>query len=111
MLFFRTLALSFAAIAVTSLTATAGDEAHHGRVAMSCTNPASGANWRINIDYDRGAVDANPARIKRDEVAWIDASDNGSYTLELSSGKLTVIIPSSTGGYFLYDLCKPEPSG
>jgi len=107
----RILAVSVAMVAGAGLSAAAGAEARHGRVAMTCTNPASGASWRINIDYDKRAVDSNPAHIKSDEVAWTDAADNGSYSLELSSGKLTIVIPSSTGGYFLHDVCKAEPSG
>ncbi len=75
---------------------------------ITCTNPYSGATWRISVDYDRGTVDSNPARISEGEMSWHDAKDNSNYTLDRKSGKLTVIVPSSTGGYFLYDRCKPE---
>lgn len=75
---------------------------------ITCTNPYSGATWRISVDYQRGTVDSNPARISDREMSWHDAKDNSNYTLDRQSGKLTVIVPSSTGGYFLYDQCKPE---
>jgi hypothetical protein len=76
--------------------------------ALSCINPHSGATWQISVDYDRGTVDSNPARISDDEMSWHDAKDNSNYTLDRKSGRLTVIVPSSTGGYFLYDECKPQ---
>jgi hypothetical protein len=52
-------------------------------------------------------VDANPARINEASISWRDRSDGGNYTLDRKSGKLTVVVASSTGGYFLYDVCKP----
>lgn len=74
---------------------------------MTCTNPASGAAWQIRIDFGRSTVDANAARISDTEIAWRDARDGGHYTLDRKSGKLTVVVASSTGGYFLYDRCAP----
>jgi hypothetical protein len=74
--------------------------------AMICTNPASGARWQIRIDYERSTVDSNPARITDGHISWRDSSDGGNYTLDRHSGKLTVVVASSTGGYFLYDQCK-----
>ena len=74
--------------------------------AVTCTNPASGAHWQIRVDYDRGTVDSYPARITEAKISWHDASDGGNYTLDRKSGNLTVVIASSTGGYFLYDRCK-----
>jgi hypothetical protein len=74
--------------------------------AITCTNPASGATWQINIDYDRGTVDSNPARVSDAEISWHDAKDGGNYTLDRNSGNLTVIVASSTGGYFLHDHCQ-----
>jgi len=76
--------------------------------AIICTNPYSGATWHISVDYDRGTVDSNPAHISDGEMSWHDAKDNSNYTLDRKSGRLTVIVPSSTGGYFLYDECKPQ---
>jgi hypothetical protein len=74
--------------------------------AVTCTNPASGANWQIRIDYERSTVDSYPAQITEAKISWRDASDGGNYTLDRKSGNLTVIVASSTGGYFLYDRCK-----
>jgi len=74
--------------------------------AVTCTNPASGANWQIRIDYERSTVDSYPASITESKISWHDASDGGNYTLDRKSGNLTVVVASSTGGYFLYDRCK-----
>jgi hypothetical protein len=82
------------------------DAAFASEAAVTCTNPASGAQWQITIDYDKATVDANPAHIGTTEISWHDAKDGGNYTLDRSSGKLTVVIASSTGGYFLYDQCQ-----
>lgn len=76
--------------------------------AITCTNPYSGASWRLGVDYDRSTVGSNPARISDSELSWHDAKDNSNYTLDRKSGRLTIIVPSSTGGYFLYDQCKLE---
>jgi hypothetical protein len=95
------------ALAVAGMMAPAiGGEALHGEIAVTCTNVASGSNWQIKIDYDRGTVDSNPARISDAQISWHDASDGGNYTLDRKSEKLTVIVASSTGGYFLYHRCK-----
>jgi len=74
--------------------------------AVTCTNPASGANWQIRIDYERNTVDSYPASISEAKISWRDASDGGNYTLDRKTGNLTVVVASSTGGYFLYDRCK-----
>lgn len=76
---------------------------------MTCTNPVSGANWKIRVDFIRRTVDANPARISDASIAWHDRKDGGHYTLDRKSGKLEVVVASSTGGYFLHDLCRPDP--
>ena len=85
--------------------------AQPGETAITCTNPASGATWQISIDYDRGTVDSNPARISDAKISWHDAKDGGNYTLDRRSGNLTVIVASSTGGYFLYRSLPAEESG
>jgi hypothetical protein len=77
-----------------------------GQSAITCTNPASGTQWQIEIDYDHSTVDSNPARISDGDISWHDSTDGGNYTLDRKSGNLTVIVASSTGGYFLYDRCK-----
>ena len=61
---------------------------------------------KLKIDYDRATADSNPARISDAEISWKDASDGGNYTLDRKSGELTVIVASSTGGYFLHHRCK-----
>ena len=82
--------------------------AERGETAITCTNPASGASWQIKVDYDRSTVDSNPARIRDTMISWHDATDGGNYTLDRKSGNLTVIVASSTGGYFLHDRCRLE---
>ena len=77
---------------------------------MTCTNPTSGASWRIVIDYGRASVDANPARITAGAISWYDPKDGGNYTLDRRSGDLTVSVASSTGGYFRHSRCSPEKS-
>jgi hypothetical protein len=77
---------------------------------LVCTNPVSHASWRIHIDFERSTVDLNPARISDAKISWHDRSDGGHYTLDRQSGELTVVLASSTGGYFLHDRCAPESS-
>ena len=74
-----------------------------GEKAITCTNPASGANWQIKVDYDHRTVDSNPAEISDTKFPGTTAKDGGNYTLDRKSGNLTVVVASSTGGYFLYD--------
>jgi|ERR1700749_2275539 hypothetical protein len=77
-----------------------------GPTSLTCTNPVSGANWKISIDFGKSTVDANPAHISEASISWHDHKDGGNYTLDRKTGKLTVIVASSTGGYFLYDNCR-----
>jgi hypothetical protein len=101
----RPLAVAVGALAFTvSMPAICG--AQRGETAISCSNVASGASWQIKVDYDRSTVDSNPARVSDAEISWHDANDSGNYTLDRKSGKLTVIVPSSTGGYIIWDRCK-----
>jgi hypothetical protein len=95
------IAVLAAGLFVSALGAAQSDE-----LAVTCTNPYSGATWRIAIDYDRSTVDSNPARISDAEISWRDVKDGWRYTLDRKSGKLTVILASATGGNFLYDQCK-----
>jgi hypothetical protein len=85
---------------------TSGAQA--GEIAVTCSNPVSGANFQIGIDYDRSTVDSNPARISDSKITWHDAKDNGNYTLDRTTGELTIIVASSTGGAFFYERCKLE---
>jgi hypothetical protein len=107
----RPLAAGVAALAVGTAAAALSAEPPRGISALTCVNPASGASWQISIDYDKGTVDANPARISDAMISWHDAKDGGNYTLDRLSGKLTVVVASSTGGYFLYDHCGPKTPG
>jgi hypothetical protein len=77
-----------------------------GSRAITCSNPASGASWQITIDFERQTVDSYAATISDSTIAWRDPRDLGNYTLDRKSGNLTVIIASSTGGYFIHDQCK-----
>jgi hypothetical protein len=77
-----------------------------GVTTITCTNPASGVSWPVAIDFQQRTVDSNPARIGKSAIAWHDAKDGGNYTLDRASGGLTVIVASSTGGYFLHDHCR-----
>jgi len=104
----RPLAAAIAALAAGLAVAALCGAARAAVTAITCTNPASGASWLINIDYDKATVDSNPARISDAKISWRSAQDLGNYTLDRKSGDLTVIIASSTGGYFLYDRCRLE---
>jgi hypothetical protein len=79
-----------------------------GEIAVTCTNPTSGANWQIRIDYGRQTVDSYPASISDAKISWRDAKDGLKYSLDRKSGDLTVVFASSTGGSFFYDRCKLE---
>jgi hypothetical protein len=74
--------------------------------AITCTNPASGANWQIRIDYEGKTVDSNPAYFSDAKISWRDAKDGLNYTLDRKSGDLKVVFASSTGGSFLYHRCQ-----
>ena len=77
-----------------------------GEVAVTCTNPYSGATWQIRIDYDRRTVDANPAVVTDSTIASRAAKNGWMYVLDRKTVKLTVTMASATGGNFLYDQCK-----
>jgi hypothetical protein len=76
---------------------------------VTCTNHSSGATWQISIDYDRETVDSNPAKVSAEEISWRNAKDGRSFTLDRRSGDLTVVMASSTGGYFLHHHCRLPP--
>lgn len=101
-------AAMIAALAACAAAPAARDTARAGEVGVACTNPVSGASWRIAIDYDRKTVDSNPARVSETEISWRDRKDGWNYTLDRRSGKLTIILASATGGNFLWDQCKVE---
>jgi hypothetical protein len=99
------LASTVCALWLGTALAAGGAHAESGVAAITCTNSASGATWQIHIDYDRHTVDSSPAVISDGAVEWQE--NNGwKYSLDRKSGKLTVVLASSTGGNFLYDQCK-----
>lgn len=104
MIYARPEAVIVSALAMGAIVSLANGQA--GATAMTCTNPVSGANWQIKIDYSRNTVDSNPARIGEATITWHDAKDGGNYTLDRKSGDLTIIVASSTGGAFFYHRCK-----
>jgi hypothetical protein len=79
--------------------------AEQAPMVLDCTNLASGAGWQIKINFQASTVDSSPARITSTEIAWRGA-DGGNYTLDRKTGDLTVVYPSSTGGYFIHDRCR-----
>ena len=94
-----------ATLAAALATPAVSEPAERGEKLITCTNPFSGVSWQIKIDYDRGMVDSNPARIDGTSISWRDSSDGRNYSLNRKSGKLTVVVASATGGNFLYDRC------
>jgi hypothetical protein len=72
-----------------------------------CSNPASGTDWRVSVDVEHGRVDNFPARIDARSIRWRDAG-NRSFELDRSTGALRMRNASSTGGYSLDYLCRPE---
>jgi len=105
----RHLAAAIAALTICMAAAPIDGQPQPRPPLVTCTNPSSGATWQISIDYDRATVDANPAQVSDAEISWRDAKDGGNYTLDRHSGNLTVIVASSTGGYFLHDHCRLPP--
>jgi hypothetical protein len=73
---------------------------------VTCVNPSSGTTWEINIDYSHSTVDNNPASFSKSEITWRDRKDRWNYTLDRTTGRLTIIVASSTGGYMQFDRCK-----
>jgi len=100
---------AISALAACVTAGAAGAETSVGAAAITCVNPASGASWQITIDYERATVDSNPAEVSDAEVTWRDPKDGWHYTLDRKSGALTVVVASSTGGYFLHDRCRLPP--
>jgi hypothetical protein len=101
----RLFVLSAGAIAI-AIALAPNAQAQHGETVMTCTNPNSGASWQIRIDYDHRTVDGYPARISEGSISWYQIDNHGNYTFDRKSGELTIVTPSTTGGYFIYDRCK-----
>ena len=92
------------------VVAPSSGKAQEGTTPIRCANPESGISWQIVIDYGRATVDAQPAKITRATISWLDEKDGGNYTLDRNSGDLTASVASSTGGYFRHARCTPERS-
>ena len=105
----RHLAAAIAALATCGAAAPADGQPQPRAPPITCSNPSSGATWQISIDLDRATVDENPAKVSDAEISWHDAKAGGNYTLDRRTGDLTVIVASSTGGYFLHDHCRLPP--
>ena len=76
-----------------------------GTITFRCTNPSSSANWNIEIDFDHHVADSYPAKISDREIAWHNNDDAGNYSLDPTTGRLTVSRASSTGGYMIFNVC------
>ena len=99
--------LWFSAALVTAGTPTMPSFGAEGiESVLNCTNLASGVGWQIKINFQARTVDANPARITGTTISWLDPADGRRYSLDRSTGNLTVAIASSTGGYFIHDRCR-----
>jgi hypothetical protein len=105
----RQLGAALAAIAVGAAAPAVAHAAPHAAITLVCTNPAGHVSWQIHVDFHASTVDSNPARIGAAKISWRDRRDGGNYTLDRESGDLTVVLASSTGGYFLHDHCAPAP--
>jgi hypothetical protein len=106
-MFFRWYQLAASLVLALASAAQAADFSLAGPVTYRCTNPASSANWNIEIDFDRHVADSYPAQISESEIAWHNSDDAGNYSLDRATGRLTVIRTSSTGGYMIFDVCAP----
>jgi len=78
-------------------------------VTLICTNPFSHVTWPLHIDFYRHTVDSTPAQIGSSAISWFGSTHGRHYTLNRNTGRLTVVIASSTGGYFLHDHCAISP--
>src|SRR6516162_7805472 len=101
----RVLGAGIAGFVAGFLVSTINGNGQEGATAITCTNPTSGTSWQISIDFDKVTVDTNRAEITRAKISWFDPTDHSNYTLDRTSGDLTAIIASSTGGYFRRGRC------
>ena len=106
----RVLAAGMAGLAAGLAAPTINGDAQDGAIAITCTNPVSGASWQIMIDYGNATVDSNAAKMTRAGISWFEPKDGGHYTLDRKSGALSASVASSTGGYSRHARCTPEKS-
>jgi hypothetical protein len=95
-------------VVAVAIAAAAGPALAADGRQFRCTNPASGASWRITVDFARHRVDTYPAKIDPHWISWHDTAQGGFYDLDRKTGVLTMRNASSTGGYFLHDTCHPD---
>jgi hypothetical protein len=97
------------ALLVLGLFATAGT-AQAASTQFTCTNPKSGTTFKLAVDFAVKTAGVVPsigaATINDSEIDWQDPADGGLYSLNRSSGLLTVAYASSVGGFFLHDNCR-----
>ena len=99
------------ALIVVALGALANpDPVDAETMTLRCTNPFSGTTWDVAIDHGRRTADSFPADITDKTIKWHDATRGGHYEFDRTSGELTVIYASSTGGVFLRDNCRLVPA-
>ncbi len=72
-----------------------------------CTNPVSGAQWNVTVDFAQKTVDSWPATITGRRISWHDRADEGFYSMDRATGDLRILRASSTGGYEQHDFCRP----
>ena len=85
----RPLALGLVVLAVGAAASAVAAEGQGSEKAITCTNPSSGANWQIKVDYDHSTVDSHPASIGDAKISW-HTEDGENYKLDRKSGNLTV---------------------
>lgn len=106
----RPFAFLVPALIVQVSTAATGPDPGGGEPSiLRCTNPFSGATWDVAIDSNRRTADSFPADITDRAIQWRDLARGGRYEFDRSSGELTVVYASSTGGFFLKDKCRFMP--
>jgi hypothetical protein len=101
------LVCGIAAGALLLASAGGGRTAATSVLRLRCTNLASGASWPLVVDLDRGRVDSLSATITDRWISWHDPKQ-GFFDLERATGDLQLRNASSTGGYFLHFVCRPD---
>jgi len=95
------------AAGIVLLASSGGGAAEPEILHLRCTNSTSGASWPIVVDLDHGRVDSLSAAITDKWITWRDPKQ-GFFDFDRATGKLQLRNASSTGGYFLYYMCRPE---
>ena len=101
----KTFALAALAAAGGLIGSTRWDSSQAAVLTFRCANTSSGTTWDVKVDLERNMVDSFPARITTSNISWRDTLHGGSYDLDRSSGVLTLVNASSTGGYIMVHRC------